>query len=446
MARLLCIIGGLGGMANATCALARRLEAAGHEVPIASPPELAALIARRGLTHVPLDPPRRPHRPRSPLTRVLRRRALRDAGVHALAVERLPALVDEIAPDATLIELEQHAAIMTLVPTGRPVGLLCPFVSIHQHPGVPPMHHRTVPRRDGTDIAAIDEAWRTYRRWKRRHLATLRRRQLGLDQVSVLRTLAAATGFDLDGDTDPDAWLIPFAYRALPMLHLVPAAFDFPHQPRPGVHHAGPMVDPDRVDPPLPTADRARLDAVLARRAAGGDRRLVAVSLSTFAGPQLDLARRIGEAVRDRPDRELVIGLGGRAAAGELDGLPPNVHAFDRIPQLEVLEASDAAMLNAGSNSIIECVLCRVPMLVHSLDRNDQNGSAARVAWHGIGTLGSPSDPPETIARDLDRVLADEPMRAAVEALRTRFVAEESDQRAARAVASMFDLPRPAAG
>ena len=54
---------------------------------------------------------------------------------------------------------------------------------------------------------------------KRRRAMVQRLQRVGCDRMSVLRTLATQTGFDLHRETDVSQWLIPFTYRRLAILY-----------------------------------------------------------------------------------------------------------------------------------------------------------------------------------------------------------------------------------
>lgn len=110
--------------------------------------------------------------------------------------------------------------------------------------------------------------------------------------------------------------------------------------------------------------------------------------MSSLAKADQHFLRQIIEAAVNSPDWDWVLGLGGQTDPGELGNLPKNLHALRWAPQLQILNHADCAIISSGINSINECISCDVPMLVYSLDCADQNGNAARVAYHGLGIVG----------------------------------------------------------
>ncbi|MEN0048666.1 MAG: nucleotide disphospho-sugar-binding domain-containing protein [Bacteroidota bacterium] len=116
--------------------------------------------------------------------------------------------------------------------------------------------------------------------------------------------------------------------------------------------------------------------------------------------------RKLVEAISNRPDYILILGLGGLLKADFLPSLPPNVHAFSWIPQLEVLKEADCSINHGGIHTINECIHFRVPMLIYSGKRSDQDGCAARVAYHELGIMADKdTDSPSEILQKIERVL-----------------------------------------
>ena len=104
----------------------------------------------------------------------------------------------------------------------------------------------------------------------------------------------------------------------------------------------------------------------------------------------------------------LISGLGGRLDLDFLGPLPDNVNVFAWAPQLTVLEHADCSINHGGIHTINECLHFQVPMLVYSGKRSDQNGCAARVAFHGIGLMADKDrDDVPAIREKIERVLTD---------------------------------------
>ncbi|MFK7959653.1 MAG: glycosyltransferase [Phycisphaerales bacterium] len=460
MTHLLCIINGLTGIMNATCALGRRLERRGHRVTIASPMDVGERIREHGFDFRQLDGP-------PPGWSPAQRRA---DPAQALGVHELAATLSDIAPDAVLVDLELHPHIMVSRHAGYPTGLVSPFLNVFKSPGIPPLHHAVLPAGDGratsTEQAeaapadpstrgssqrALDWHWARFLAWKRGHRWRRQLRSRSSDKPSLTAALARGLGVDIDAWFDRRAWLIPYVARDLPLLYLMPRELDFPHAPPARVAHAGPMVDLDRPEPALDAADRRRLDDILDGRRAGTDtaaeaRPLILVSMSTVASGDRTFLRHVVAMAAAEPNWDVVMALGGKADPASLGERPANLHAFGWLPQMEVLPFARAAITTAGANTMVECALHGVPTRVFSLDRNDQNGNAARTRFHGIGIASDlASATAEGLRQDVQRVLTDEAYARRAAAMRDALLAYDARDAAALAVEAMFKLtaPRP---
>lgn len=180
-----------------------------------------------------------------------------------------------------------------------------------------------------------------------------------------------------------------------------PANFDFPRHELPdSFHYTGPFIDPEaRPETPFPWE---QLDG----------RPLVYAGLGTLQNGLPAVFRMIAEACAPL-DVQLVIGLGNGLRSEELGDLPGNPLVLSYVPQLQLLERAELMVTHAGMNSALECLSYGVPMVAIPIT-NDQPNIAQRIAWTGTGTVV----PLETLTierlRDaVDGVLADPSYRAA---------------------------------
>jgi UDP:flavonoid glycosyltransferase YjiC (YdhE family) len=425
--------------------LARRLAAAGHRVRVSGPPRVRALVEHHRLEHVLLEPSRydrflEADRGTSILERVVHVRRRRELAAASTAASGFSRAARELAPDLILIDGEMHEHIIAASATGIPIALLNSFVSIWRRPGLPPPHLLVRPGVGwrGTRLA-ISLAWRVLR-WRKRHDAwTQWARRIGCDRLSVLRRLAADAEFDLRRETDTGQWLKPFTYRRLPVLSVHALEYEFPHSPPERVRYLGPMVLDARLDREMPEQARATLDAILdARRRSPGERTLIYAGFGSAATTDVALVRRLVEAVAERPRWHLVLSLSRRIAAGELGALPDRVHAFSWVPQLEVLKHADVCVTHGGINTVDECVVTGVPMLVYCGFETDMAGNTARVVHHGLGIAGDRGrDQAPTIREHIDRLVAEPSFGENLRRLRERYQTYVEDRVAERAVASL---------
>jgi UDP:flavonoid glycosyltransferase YjiC (YdhE family) len=416
MAEILAVTDGPTGVRNSIIELCRRLAAAGHTLTFAGeasarqPAEHHGL-GFRALETNGLDGFHAADSERGFVDRVRRLPERRRAAAASTGVEHFAKLFDALNPDLALIDGEMHECVVATAVTGVRSALLNTFASIWRRPGLPPSHTFIRPgvgwRGSRTGIAL---AWNAFLLRKRARQLRLRIRHVGCDRISVLRAVSRDAGFDLDLEADPNQWLIPFTYPRFPALSLHALEFEFPHEPAPGVQYVGPMVLEDRLERSMSAADRELLDELLDRKRRFEPERalLFAGFGSFFTAHRLWLCRLVA-AVAERPEWELVLALGGRLDPTELGTLPANVHALAWAPQPEVLEHADVAIVHGGINTIDECVLAGVPMLVSCGGETDMAGNTARVVHHGIGLAADPErDTANRILGRLDRLLVDD--------------------------------------
>ncbi|MDJ0953255.1 MAG: glycosyltransferase [Acidimicrobiia bacterium] len=419
MARIVLITSDTAGRVAIVSELANRLESIGHTTEICSPRDVSSYTARHGreYTHLPSGA---------------------TAGDAAAVTRRLEAM----EPDLILCDIELAFEVMAAYATGAPLVLWTSLFSVWKRPGLPPLHRGIVPGEGlrGTRIG-MEWAWLRYRLG--RSLGRMRRRlqSRGQDRISRLRTVAEVTGFPFADEAMLHEWLVPFAYRTLPVLVFNTMALEFPHEPHPASRYVGPVLSPVAGDELGETG--LRLTELYERRKSSASTALVYCAFGAWhTDDDRPFLRRILAAAALRPDWDFVVGLGGRVDPGSLGEAPPNVHLFQWAPQRQVLKHADIAIHHGGVTSVNECADAGVPMLIYPFDFLDQKGNAARVAFHGLGMVGDrKGDSAAAILHKLDQLCGDESYR--VNAARTGSIisAEQEGNRAIDAIVALLQAP-----
>jgi UDP:flavonoid glycosyltransferase YjiC (YdhE family) len=444
--RILVVTAGLSGLLYSSVELARRLATAGHRVIYAAPAAARALVEQHGLEFVALPPSRYDRflevdAASGTIDRLLRLRLRRRRAAESTAVGGFVETLRELDPDLVLIDGEMHEHIIAGSVTGAPMALLNTFASIWRRPGLPPPHHLVRPGLGwkGTPLG-MRMLWLELRLRKQQKAALHRLRRIGCDRQSILRHLAREADFDLRRETDSSQWLIPFTYRRFPVLSLHAMEFEFPHTPPNQVHYVGPMVLESRTDRPMPQQDQDVLAAVFEwRRRGEGRRKLIYVGFGSVFSSDLDLLRRLGAAAELRPDWKLIISLSDRVTRTDLGRLPEGAHAFPWVPQLNVLRHADGCVTHGGINTLDECVLNLVPMLVYCGFETDMAGNTARIVHHGIGLAGDRGlDSAEAIVGQLEALMSEPTFDRNLRRLRRDYAAYVENGVAERVVEAML--------
>lgn len=169
------------------------------------------------------------------------------------------------------------------------------------------------------------------------------------------------------------------------------------------------------------------------QREAEPTRRLIYCSLGSYLTPDRQFLKRTLAVAERRSDWVFILGLGGQVDMDGFASVPANVLVLNWAPQLDVLKIADCAVIHAGISTINECIYCQVPMLVHSTHTVDQDGTAARVAFHRLGIVADKRrDYSEQIEGNIERVLMDETIRRNLAAMQGYFLTYETSNVAER--------------
>ncbi len=442
MAHIVCITGGLTGIFNASIALVKQLEQAGHRVTYASPKDWSDLTTQYNIPFVQLEPWvfdwKEP-----PLSRWQKFRQLgerRHQAIKALGVENFAETMKELNPDILLIDMEMHPHIMTAVVNDLPVALLCQFLSILKRANLPPIHTDIIPGEGWRgQWFGIEWTWFRYGWTKWREYQRERWQRMGLDRISVLRCYAKKIGYPFREKFEFKQSLIPYPHNDLPILCFNGLELDFPHVRHPSMHYIGPMVDENRHESKVEPSTYKTLEQIFQKCRLTGSS-LIYCGCSSFIRANKRFLQQIVDAVSSCPQWNLVLGLGSQLDLNELGSFPSNVYAFSWAPQVQILKHADCAIINAGINTINECIYFSVPMLVYSLQVYDQNGDSARIAYHQLGIVGDiQQDNPAQIRNHIQTLLTDQSYQTQLNSMRDYFHRYADENVAVQAVEGLLN-------
>jgi zeaxanthin glucosyltransferase len=186
-----------------------------------------------------------------------------------------------------------------------------------------------------------------------------------------IRAHAESAGLKIDWE-DLGSTLSPLA-----TITQTPRAFDFEssHWP-PQFHHTGPFHDGkgrDKIDFPW-------------KRLTGEP--LIYASMGTILNGRLDVFRTIVAAVAKHKDLQLVLSVGDQVDPEQIGPVPSNAIIVKRAPQLELLKQSSVCITHAGLNTVLESLAQGVPQVAIPVTF-DQPGVAARIADKQTGVITS---------------------------------------------------------
>jgi MGT family glycosyltransferase len=182
---------------------------------------------------------------------------------------------------------------------------------------------------------------------------------------------AESAGLKIDWE-DPGSTLSPLA-----SITQVPKAFDFEssHWP-PQFHHTGPFHDGEgRENVNFPW-----------ERITGEP--LIYASMGTILNGRVDVFRTIVAALAKHKDLQLVLSAGDQVDPRKIGPVPNNAIIVKKAPQLELLKQATVCITHAGLNTVLESLAQGVPQVAIPV-AYDQPGVAARIANKQTGVVTS---------------------------------------------------------
>ena len=446
MASILVVSNGPRGMIYTCLELCRRLQVAGHKVLFLGAEEHATVCRVNGVGFRALRPDQRQNwrqqdRQLGTWTRWRKRHGRRAELLASTQVEGYLRELKALRPDLILLDAEMQEHIVATLASGQRMMLLNTFASIWRVPHNPPLHLPIRPGKGWRGSAygqrwswagyRLHKQWRGVRQWLTR---------IGSDRRSLLRAQARTAGFKLRRVTDGSHWLAPYIFPDLPMLCLHAAAFDFGSKTPAPVVHAGPLILGERADA-ISGADAARLETVLARHQQAGtpQRALIYVGLGSCFTHHEQWLQRLLQLVSQQAGWELLLSLGGQSAPEIQQRAGARVHIFDWLPQLTALAGADLAVVHGGINTIDECIMADVPMLVCNGGLRDMPGNTMRVLHHGIGLAADPQrDGEDQLRTQLQTLLGDTALRSRLRAMREQYLRERDQKTLEQALETLL--------
>ncbi|HMQ52874.1 MAG TPA: glycosyltransferase [Anaerolineae bacterium] len=457
MARLLFLTVGVTSYLNAGFQLARQLQRRGHEPIFASASRAAgSQVEAQGWPFIFLQAEAEAltqayRRPRSAarlpqpvrklpfvdrlwpyLDRSVQIAAMQPRRDYILSNSPIAKIIEQWQPDLLLIDYELHHHIIGTAKFGLPTYLLEYYCSVRQAPDVPPLYARFLPT--GTPGSKLRAAlsWQSVR-LKRRLRYTLERVYYKrADWFSTLIDLARQENFPFEQEVEFLFQYQYLTYRHIPTLMLSAWEFDFPHEVENKTSYVGPMVQLERHEVDVDPRFWEVMAALSEQRRAG--RALIYCSMGSLHS-DAGYFQRVIAAVTGRPEWNLILAVGSKLPLEQFQPAPPNVHLFSRVPQLKVLEQADLMLAHGGIGTVNEALLLGVPLLVYSFGHMDQNGNAARVAYHGLGLTGDiRRDSPAQIAQKIERILLDPSFKTKVGHMRQIYQRYHQAEKAVRLI------------
>ena len=362
----------LPGHINPMSALARHLQARGHDVVF-----LYSLSAN-GLPCLPGDKRDDINANRPEMSKLEGKEALAFyCGVAAKETEAifksLPRMLEKTGVEALVLDPIQFfvelAAMKLRIPYVTVATALYIDFSGYTPAGIFGWPHETTPDALARNLEAVTQAVR-------------------FCYNEGTKFYAKELGFKID--LDHPSWV----FSELAYITQLPKEFDFEHPLLPPqFHYTGPFHD-----------GKGRHPVDFPWERLTGER-LIYASMGTIMNGRADVFRTIAAGVANHRGTQLVLSIGDRLDPKEIGPVPGNAIIVNQAPQLELLKRASVCITHAGLNTVLESLAQGVPQLAIPVTF-EQPGIAARIAAKRTGVTMSFADlTSEHLSTLLDEVL-----------------------------------------
>jgi UDP:flavonoid glycosyltransferase YjiC (YdhE family) len=303
-------------------------------------------------------------------------------------------IIQTIQPD--LIFIDAHIPLLYfLVFELAPCMMVNTTIETNKMPQIPPLSSGYIP--------VVNSRWSNFKVeiiWKkyffRQVVNSIFQKviYLGKDNKTFVRRLSIENSIPFKSILNTQRAL-KVGIKNTPEIIVAPIEFDYPWLSRnKEVLYTGPSVDLERKEDILSEDFGKIIDHLQKVKSTYNTSKIVYFSLGTINSHQnrncIRFFKNVIKAFANREGWFLIMSVGKDVAKETLGTIPANVFVFNKLPQLAVLSISNIMITHGGFNSIKECVLKEVPIVVYPLSNIwDQQGNAARIVYHGIGKRGS---------------------------------------------------------
>ena len=310
-----------------------------------------------------------------------------------LYVEREKELVhvlDTFRPDAVVLDCAQATDFILLYPHLKSrrvrIAMFHAIFPTYILPGRPPVNSDVFP----ADEEGVEEAMEDLERKQHEKAQRQKLKYLGFDdRYLIARRLRKNGVSEKYSSTLPN--LLNFSVDQIPQFICTPPEFDFPgFEPPPAHHYIGFTRWNRMVVGSQEYTDR--MATILKQK----DTQKVKLLYCAFGTLEADTKARVMRilltllAVVKRTNHILMVST---KLKSDLPALPDNVHVFDFVPQVTLLQHADLFISHGGFNSVVESIEAEVPLLLYPVhDDFDPRGNTTRAVYHGLGRRGSDDD------------------------------------------------------
>lgn len=315
-------------------------------------------------------------------------------------------LVSDLNPDLIFLDEFNYSDFILLYPflDNRRLIMLQTKFPMYYSDLVPPLNSYAFPGKAAVHL------WKTYKLRKKWNRFWEFIKYLGKDDLTLLKQKRKAQMIPEQFGLNTNKTFKP-TFKNVEEWFLVPRELDFKEQTLlPWQRYIGPTVDIERVE----HKDRTYLNFIEKQKNTKGSK-LIYCSLGTVLKTHLKQRKGGAESffnnlmaiASENPDLFFLVVLEKELSVKFRNNADNFLH-LDFAPQIDILKRANAFLTHAGAGSVCEAIFCATPMILFPLnDKWDQNGTAARVVYHGLGIKGDLSENKTAILQAIQTILLD---------------------------------------
>jgi UDP:flavonoid glycosyltransferase YjiC (YdhE family) len=299
-------------------------------------------------------------------------------------------VLDTFRPDVIVLDCAQATDFIILYrhlkSRGVRIAMFHAIFPSYILPGRPPVNSDVFP----ADEDGVEEALENLERIQRDKVKRQKLKYLGFDDRYLIARRLRKNGVPAKYiSTLPN--LLNFSVDQIPQFICTPPEFDFPGFEPPTTHH---YVGFNRWTRMVNASQEytERMTAILKQK----DTQKAKLIYCAFGTLEADTRARVMRilhtllAVIKRTPHILIVST---KLKKDLPAPSSNVHVFDFVPQVALLQHADLFVSHGGFNSIVESIEAEVPLLLYPVhDDFDPRGNTTRAVYHGMGRRGSEDD------------------------------------------------------
>jgi len=326
--------------------------------------------------------------------------AFKEKGDHKIydveqqAIKQYDELMVKLKPDVILVDHHYVQKAVMYYKYNVPIISVQTAPASEMFPTIPPFCSTLIPNKHLYNRIHTLYLWYSHLLRKRMRFFFNKILFLGENHLSDVIRLSKQTGFPLKKQIDYKHYkgYGEFGLKNIPQLLLSPRDFDFPHPLTENQYAVGPLL---LKEEDVKIKDRRYL-AVKNRILQEREEKKISFiycSLGTLNSfglkNSIQIFQQVIEIARRNPDYLIVISIGEYIDPVLFLPTPENVFLFKYVPQKDILRYCNMMIAHGGQNSITECVMNEVPILIYPFFKgSDLGGNSARVVYHGIGNRG----------------------------------------------------------